>query len=270
MPYYAVSKGRTTGVFNSWEACKSQVYGFGGARYKKFDTVAEASKFAFGGEGGKKTDEEPMEIFLPTISVSEGHSIKKPTKNTSKKIRSVELPASVTHDGIKTHDIYVDGASRGNGKTKAPISGYGVYYGPGDSRNAAVPMSDVQGKDVAGTNQRAELAAARHALRDIKDGPMDIRYVVKTDSRYTIDAITKWSKNWERNGWKTAANKDVLNRDLIEESVALYKEISKIYEAKGWGPLKFEHVRGHQGIVGNEMADSLANQGADIMQRLYR
>ena len=44
--FYAVRKGRSTGVFNSWTDCQAQVNGYSGAIYKKFGTLAEAQSFA--------------------------------------------------------------------------------------------------------------------------------------------------------------------------------------------------------------------------------
>jgi ribonuclease HI len=40
--YYAVLKGRKTGIFTSWEECEEQVNGFSGAVYKSFKTRGEA------------------------------------------------------------------------------------------------------------------------------------------------------------------------------------------------------------------------------------
>src|SRR5512140_3646024 len=40
--YYVVWKGRRTGIFDSWEDCSAQVHGYTGARYKAFETRAEA------------------------------------------------------------------------------------------------------------------------------------------------------------------------------------------------------------------------------------
>lgn len=44
--YYAVKKGKTPGVYLTWEDCKAQVDGFSGAVYKSFPTKAEAEDFA--------------------------------------------------------------------------------------------------------------------------------------------------------------------------------------------------------------------------------
>ena len=43
--YYAVAKGRTPGIYFTWEDCKVQVDGFSGAVYKSFPTIQEAEQF---------------------------------------------------------------------------------------------------------------------------------------------------------------------------------------------------------------------------------
>lgn len=43
--YYAVKHGRETGIFETWNECNEQVYGFKGAMYKKFDTKGEAEDY---------------------------------------------------------------------------------------------------------------------------------------------------------------------------------------------------------------------------------
>ena len=43
--FYAVKKGKKTGVFSTWDECKEQVTGFKGAVYKSFKTLSEAEAF---------------------------------------------------------------------------------------------------------------------------------------------------------------------------------------------------------------------------------
>ena len=43
--FYAVKCGRTPGIYNTWDECKAQVDGYGGAIYKRFKTAAEAAEF---------------------------------------------------------------------------------------------------------------------------------------------------------------------------------------------------------------------------------
>lgn len=40
--YYAVKKGRTPGIYRSWDECKAQTDGYSGAVYKSFKTEEEA------------------------------------------------------------------------------------------------------------------------------------------------------------------------------------------------------------------------------------
>ena len=94
--------------------------------------------------------------------------------------------------------IHVDGAARGNGKVQSPKSGYGVFYGEGDERNAAVPLSKVD-SDRTGTNQRAELHALNHALDDISkelnQGNTPKEYIIHSDSQYTLKQFGEGLKN---------------------------------------------------------------------------
>lgn len=43
--YYAVKKGRTPGIYTSWDTCKQMVDGFPGAIFKSFPTKEEAEAF---------------------------------------------------------------------------------------------------------------------------------------------------------------------------------------------------------------------------------
>ncbi len=45
MKFYAVRRGRSIGVFESWDACRKQVFKFPGAEYKAFPTRDEAVTF---------------------------------------------------------------------------------------------------------------------------------------------------------------------------------------------------------------------------------
>lgn len=257
MPYYAVQNGRTKGVYTDWSSCQKQVQGFTGAIYKKFNTEQQAKEFASRTDGYRSA-----KLSTPKPVVARG------SIGSSREARIQPRDAPKLRDRSpsrhQVREVYVDGACRGNGRHKLPAAGYGVFYGVGDPRNAAVPMSEIDKvyTPTPATNQRAELAAIRHVLRDIIASDMSEPYRIMSDSKYSIEAITNWLRNWERNGWKTSKNEPVLNRDLIEDCVALYKQVGSEYAKRGWR-LEFEHVRGHQGIEGNEQADRLANEGAD-------
>lgn len=48
--YYAVRVGKNTGIFNTWEECKNNIFGFKGAIYKSFPTLDEAESFMNSGK----------------------------------------------------------------------------------------------------------------------------------------------------------------------------------------------------------------------------
>lgn len=55
--FYAVRTGRTPGIYDTWDECKSMVHGFPGAEFKSFATLAEAKQFMEGGTGVKTEDD---------------------------------------------------------------------------------------------------------------------------------------------------------------------------------------------------------------------
>lgn len=97
------------------------------------------------------------------------------------------------------------------------------------------------------TNNIMELSAAIAALEAVPPGTA-IEMV--TDSEYLKNGITTWIKGWLRNGWKTAAKKPVLNRELWERLHAL-----NTTRAVTW-----RWTRAHVGTHYNERVDQLANQ----------
>lgn len=257
MPYYAVAKGSKTGVYSNWGDCKEQVHGYSGASYKKFSTAAEANAFvSSGGKSGSSS------------SHSSGGRSSGGGSGSSYSSGGYSGGSSNRSSSSTTNRVYVDGAARGNGQTSKAPSGYGVYYGPNDSRNAAVPLDRVdKNTSYKPTNQRAELHGVKHALKNIHNdlqlGKATGRTEIHSDSKYAIQSINEWSSNWAKNGWKNSKGEPVANKDLIQETVALKNNINKTYQDKNWGNLEFVHVKGHAGDPGNEAADRLANQGAD-------
>ena len=61
--YYVVKKGKTPGIYFSWEDCKKMVEGYPGAEYKGFATLAEAESYM----GGSGVVKEAAAVELPAI-----------------------------------------------------------------------------------------------------------------------------------------------------------------------------------------------------------
>lgn len=144
-------------------------------------------------------------------------------------------------------DVYTDGSCIGSRDERS--SGCGIWFGHNDSRNSAIPIF----KDKH-TNQHAELMAIRYALIYCKD--IESLNII-TDSKYSIDCLTKWASTWVKNNWVTSTNEEVKHVDVIKECLSLIE-----YRDKMNYITSFHHVRGHSSIEGNEEADKLAKEGA--------
>ena len=57
--YYAVKKGKTPGIYLTWEDCKAQTEGFSGAIYKSFPTLEQAEQYVEG--ESSRDDDSPRE-----------------------------------------------------------------------------------------------------------------------------------------------------------------------------------------------------------------
>ena len=68
--YYAVKKGKRTGVFDNWVECKASVDGFPGADYRGFATLQEACDYA--GVPVPAADVPVAELVGVPVSVAEG------------------------------------------------------------------------------------------------------------------------------------------------------------------------------------------------------
>jgi len=135
-------------------------------------------------------------------------------------------------------EIYTDGACSGN----PGIGGWGAVL--------LIPHSKpihINGGSENTTNNQMELTAAIQALSYFKEKQIIKLY---TDSKYVMNGIEIWIKNWKENGWKTASKKPVKNKEFWEE---LDKLIMRHSVSWLW-------VKGHAGNEYNEIADLLARK----------
>ena len=61
--YYAVRKGRKTGVFLTWAECQKQVTGVSGAEFKSFGTMEEAQEFVNPDSNADRVAENPGSVI---------------------------------------------------------------------------------------------------------------------------------------------------------------------------------------------------------------
>ncbi len=157
--------------------------------------------------------------------------------------------------------IYTDGAARGN---PGP-AGWGVVIiypsqtlplakGRADAK-ASGGVHEIGGRADNATNNQMELTAPIEALKYLNSVRQDLTQEVEifSDSKYVILGITEWIFNWQKNNWRNAAKKPVLNKELWIELYELVKDFK----------IKWTYVEGHAGIKYNERADVIATSFAD-------
>ena len=150
------------------------------------------------------------------------------------------------------YQVFTDGACPNNGKVGA-TAGIGVWWNHGHQLNIARRV--VGAKQ---TNNVAEIQAICFALTQAKDAGIK-RVQVNTDSQFVINSVTQWMEGWKRKGWKTSTGQDVKNKDDFLELDRIISEAKR-----GGVDIKWNHVKGHANIEGNEQADRLAVLGAQM------
>ncbi|MBT9314119.1 ribonuclease HI [Leptothoe spongobia] len=141
--------------------------------------------------------------------------------------------------------IYTDGACSGN---PGP-GGWGtvIYFANGG-------VHELGGHAAGTTNNRMEMQAAIAALQFLQQHDYDTSIELNTDSKYLIQGITQWMRGWKRKGWKTAAGKAVLNKDLWLTLDDLTQSLKSDQDVE----IDWNYVKGHAGNVGNERCDEIA------------
>ena len=142
--------------------------------------------------------------------------------------------------------IYTDGACSGN---------------PGPGGWGAILMYKDYKKEISGgmkntTNNVMELTAVIEALKLLKF-PCNVK--LYSDSAYVVNAfLQNWVKNWQKNNWKTSDKKDVKNKELWQELIAL----TKIHN------IKFIKVKGHSDNEFNNRCDEMARNAIKTLNLL--
>jgi ribonuclease HI len=224
--FYVVWKGEKTGVFSTWSEVQSHTQGRSDAQFMGFPSKADA-ELAFASTYTKAL----MKRSLTNKNMAP------PRSKTSKPVTSPEILLSVDIQ------IYCDGACSPNpGKSGTGLALYqhgkvsALYYGLYNAN---------------GTNNTAELNGMLMSFKLAqKQLQTAARVQILSDSKYSIDCITKWAKGWQAKGWTRGKGEKIKNVELIKECFALYQGLKT--------QLIISHVKGHANIEGNELADRMA------------
>lgn len=145
----------------------------------------------------------------------------------------------------KSVTLYTDGACSGN----PGIGGYGGILMYGSMKK------EYKGGEKLTTNNRMEVRAVIEGLLLLK---YPCKVDVYSDSAYTVNAfLNGWLTSWQKNGWKKADKKEVLNADLWKELLRL----TEVHE------VSFHKVKGHADNEWNNRCDELARSAIDDIRK---
>lgn len=154
------------------------------------------------------------------------------TKSDASKLRRVE--------------IHVDGSSLGN---PGP-GGFGIVF-----RDVATgSIKHVWGNRPDTTNIVMELLAAIVALKRLNSSA-DV--TIYSDSEYLVKSYNERLADWQARGWRKADKKPVAHQKMWQ----------KLIELAAPHTLTFVWVEGHANNAGNILADKLARQAAERLQK---
>jgi len=137
--------------------------------------------------------------------------------------------------------IYTDGACSGN----PGAGGWGTLINFSDGT-----VEELSGSSRQTTNNQMEMQAAIAALEYLTENPQSVAIPLYTDSKYVIDGVSKWVKNWKRNNWQTSSKQAVKNQELWQHLDQLNSNTK----------VQWHWVEGHSGNPGNERCDAIARQ----------
>lgn len=160
------------------------------------------------------------------------------------------------------HTFYVDGSSKGN---PGP-GGFGVIELDTcirETYNSYVESYSLNYEyaeyfDYV-TNNQMELKAILHVLKLAAAHPEE-GYIIYSDSAYAVNSINDWIRGWAANGW-------VNSRKVTVENVDLMQEIYKYIDLDNY---LLRKIRGHDGELGNELADAAATGNSKKKEELIK
>ena len=205
--YYTVWKGHRTGVFETWDDCKSQITNFEGAQYKSFPTF-ELAKTAL--KGNYKDYIGKSKKFSSALSETRLKLIGQPNYNS----------------------IAVDAASSGN-------PGIMEYRGV-DTQSKKELFR--KGPYQHGTNNVGEFLALVHCLAFLKQNNSD--RILYTDSRTAMSWVKKKQCNTKLQ--RTAANTalfTLVDRAVLWLTNNTYTTTIVKWETKAWGEIPADFGR---------------------------
>ena len=150
--------------------------------------------------------------------------------------------------------IYTDGSCKGN---PGP-GGFGVIQVDDETKSIYV-LEEVQEEQT--TNNIMELSAILKAFEFAQtDENKSETFIIYTDSAYCYNICNDWIWTWHSNGWKRTKGQKILNLDIIK---AMY-----YYLSIPFFNCVVRKTKGHDDLLGNEIADAIASNNQQKVNKL--
>jgi ribonuclease HI len=147
--------------------------------------------------------------------------------------------------------VYADESCLGNGREGSNPGGAGALIEYGRPGGDEIVRRDVWVAEPATTNNRMALRSVIESFRALSRKGMRFRVVFTSDSRYLVDGMESWVRDWIRRGW-TRKTGPIENLELWRAAV----------DAVQGHQVQWRWVRGHRGHPQNEYANHLATTAA--------
>lgn len=138
---------------------------------------------------------------------------------------------------------YTDGSCRGN---PGPGGWSALILNGNELEHAAYHIEEENT-----TNNKMELSGILYATSFSAKNP-NIEYMIFSDSNYCVRIINEWMRNWCFNEWTRSKGQPIENLELIKTLWSYYSQPFFNVGVK-W-------IKGHNNLIGNELADKLANR----------
>lgn len=250
MKFYAVKKGRTPGVYRTWEDAKKQVDGYSGAEYKSFAKITDATEYL---NWNKET--QPDVVKEDSLN----RAIEKIKANSISKAKSAKVHQTASNGSSEYFaTIYTDGGSRNTGvhkgghvnKTDKAAWAYLIEWTDGRTYGS--------GGEFGATNNKMELLGLINALEKLIElGFNEKRLLFVLDSQYVLNGINKhWIEGWKKRGWRRS------NGPLI--NVNEWKRLDSLLGS--FPDSTFSWTKGHADNDGNIFVDHELNRYMNKMR----
>jgi len=135
--------------------------------------------------------------------------------------------------------IYTDGGCRPSN----PGPGGWAYAIAIDGETDLSAVTTDNGKSLWTTNNIMEMTATLRAFDWILTNNVPLNSVIiRPDSKYVLDGVTKYMENQKKKGWKNSDGKPTKNVELWKEMYEKWYKVQKLVKS-----IKFVWVKGHSG-----------------------